>query len=389
MKKTLTTMALVTACILLVITSCQKTPALKALTPNLPPQPYNYTDNTYRMVVTNGGDNTGGILQSDAVTTLGRLLFYDPRLSVNNAISCASCHKQQYAFADNAALSTGYQGAKTQRNTPAIINAVNKSVFFWDGRVGSLELQTLMPVRNHVEMGLEKTNLLPGKLATISYYPDYFQQAFGTPEITTGRISAALASFVRAIVSANSPMDQFNISADAMQGRALFISKFHCATCHRGNNLGGASIFSPYGTTIDSVQTPSQSAQVPNTSNIGLDVSYTDQGEQALTGRANQNGYFVIPSLRNISLTAPYMHDGRFQTLEEVIEHYSTGIQAHPDLDPVLLQSNFDQGFVSTTTGQPVRMNMTATEKRQLIAFLNALTDQTVTTDVRFSDPFK
>lgn len=388
MKKTLTITTLLAAAMLLLVTSCQKTPALKALTPHLPDQPYKYGDTYYQQVANRGGDNTGGLTMDDKIATLGRVLFYDPRLSVNNATSCASCHKQQYAFADNAALSTGYQGGKTLRNTPGIINAVNKSVFFWDGRVGTLELQTLMPVGNHIEMGLEKTGLLPGKLAAISYYPEYFQMAFGSPEITNERISAALACFVRSIASANSAMDQGGMSADAMQGRLLFVSKFHCATCHKGNNLGGATLSSPYLST-DSVLIPSQTAQVPNTSNIGLDVSYTDQGEQALTGRSNQNGYFVIPSLRNIALTAPYMHDGRFKTLDEVIDHYSTGIQAHPNLDPILLQSNFDQGFVSATTGAPVKMNISATEKRQLIAFLNALTDESMTTDVRFSDPFK
>jgi len=127
---------------------------------------------------------------------------------------------------------------------------------------------------------------------------------------------------------------------------------------------------------------------LPNTSNIGLDLVYTDQGTEAITGVKSQNGYFVIPSLRNVALTAPYMHDGRFATLSQVIDHYSTGILPHPDLDPFLYQSNFAVGFVSTTIGTPVKMNISAQEKQQLIAFLNALTDQSIITDPKFSNPY-
>jgi cytochrome c peroxidase len=112
-------------------------------------------------------------------------------------------------------------------------------------------------------------------------------------------------------------------------------------------------------------------------------------GEQGLTGKANQNGYFVIPSLRNVALTAPYMHDGRFKTLDEVLDHYSSGIQSHPNLDPILIQQNFTQRFVTVTSGQPVRMNISDDERRQLKAFLNSLTDNTITTDPKFSNPFK
>jgi cytochrome c peroxidase len=232
--------------VVLFFTACQKQVAFKTLTPNLPAQTYSYKTLSYNRVLQNG-DNSFGDSLSDDGATLGRLLFYDPRLSVNNAISCASCHKQQYAFADNQALSTGFQGQMTIRNTPAIINAANKSVFFWDGRVSSLEAQTLMPVRNHIEMGLEKTDVLVKKLSQVSYYPQYFQNAYGTPEITTDHISKALAQFVRSIASAQSAMDAFTMSDDAWAGQNLFFGKFQCSTCHKGNNFGGASIFNPYG----------------------------------------------------------------------------------------------------------------------------------------------
>ena len=370
----------------LFFTACQKQIALKTLTPNLPAQAYYYKTLPYTRVLQNGDNSFGDSLTDDGAT-LGRLLFYDPRLSINNAISCASCHKQQYAFADNQALSTGFQGQMTIRNTPAIINASNKSVFFWDGRVSSLEAQTLMPVKNHIEMGLEKTVVLVKKLSQVSYYPQYFQNAYGTPEVTTDRISKALAQFVRSIASAQSAMDGFTLTADAQAGENLFFGRLQCGTCHRGNNFGGASMFNPYGS-ADPSNDPS-STQVPNTSNIGLDVTYTDPGEQGLTGKSNQNGYFVIPSLRNIALTAPYMHDGRFKTLDEVSDHYSSGIQSHPNLDPILIQQNFDQHFVTVASGQPAKMNISDDERRQLKAFLNSLTDNTITTDPKFSNPFK
>jgi cytochrome c peroxidase len=376
----------------LIFAGCQKQPALKALTPNLPGQPYEYKTVAYNQVMQNGDNSFGDSLNNDGAT-LGRLLFYDPRLSVNNAVACATCHKQQFAFADNTSLSTGFQGQMTLRNTPAIINASNKSVFFWDGRVSSLEAQTLMPVKNHIEMGLERTDVLVKKLAQVSYYPQYFQNAFGTPDISTDRISKALAQFVRSIASAQSPSDMRALSGDAVVGENLFFGKYQCGTCHTGSNFGGAPLFAPYngggGPGGVFTDTTSHTFQIPNTSNIGLDVTYTDKGEQGLTGRPNQNGYFVIPSLRNVALTAPYMHDGRFKTLDEVIDHYSNGIQAHPNLDPILLQQNFAQRFVTVTTGTPVSMNISDNERRQLKAFLNSLTDNTITNDPKFSSPFK
>ncbi|MCW3126881.1 MAG: Cytochrome-c peroxidase [Bacteroidetes bacterium] len=377
--------------VILLVTSCQHETPLKALTPNPAAQSYNYKTTSYEHVRQMGGDNSADDTLTNGGAILGRLLFYDPRLSINNAVACATCHKQQFAFADNQAFSEGYQGQMTLRNTPAIINAANKSSFFWDGRVTSLENQTLMPVRNHIEMGLERTDVLVKKISQISYYAQYFQNAFGSPEVTSDRISKALAQFVRSIASAESPADAFTLSTDAQLGQSLFFGRLQCGTCHRGNNFGGAPMFDTYfGGGIDiPVNAGGGSDQVPNTSNIGLDVAYTDQGEQALTGRTAQNGYFVIPSLRNVILTAPYMHDGRFKTLDEVIDHYSNGIQPHPNLDPLLLQQNFNQRFVTVASGQPVRMNISADERRELKAFLNSLTDKTIISDPKFANPFK
>ena len=394
MKKiTLTTFAAIIM-LLLVFTSCQKMNSPKPLVPNLS-QSYSYRTNAYFSAISQGGDNTPNSNQiTDAGATLGRMLFYDPRLSVNNTVSCASCHKQQYAFADNLPKSNGVNGNHTIRNTPAIINEMNKSVFFWDGRVSSLETQTGMPIQNHLEMGLEKVEVLTQKLTPVSYYPALFQAAFGTSQITPANISMALAQFVRSIASTQSPNDQRTLTADEQAGRNLFFGKFQCSHCHTGTNIGGAPLpmpqFQPYGGgTIDSGGTTTTLLTVlPNTSNIGLDIAYTDQGTQALTGVQQQNGYFIIPSLRNVALTAPYMHDGRFATLSDVLNHYSDNILPHPDLDPFLYQTNFTQGFVSTGTGQPVKMHMTAQEKQQMIAFLNSLTDATVIADPKFSNPY-
>lgn len=373
----------------LIMSSCQKAPALKTLTPNMSQQ-YTYNTSAYQQS-TRVGDNTPMTNHlTDAGAALGRVLFYDPRLSVNNTVACASCHKQQYAFADNLPQSNGVNNNKTIRNTPAIINAGSKSVFFWDGRTASLETQTGMPIQNHLEMGLEKTDVLAQKLAPLSYYQTLFRNAFGTADVTPERITMALAQFVRSIASSQSSFDRGNLTGDALAGQNLFFGKYQCGHCHNSENLGGAPIMAPYGGgTVDSggIFTVANTVML-NTSNIGLDVVYSDQGTQAITGVKSQNGYFVIPSLRNVAQTAPYMHDGRFKTLSEVIDHYSNGIAAHPNLDPFLYQNNFSQGFVSSSTGSPVKMNISAQEKQQLIAFLNALTDQTILTDPKFSNPF-
>ena len=389
MKKNMITAIATLSVAFVALTSCQHEPALKNPTLNLPYQTPTYKDSKYQAVASNSGDNSPVFNSlTDDGATLGRVLFYDPRLSINNTISCASCHKQQYAFADNTPLSTGFQGQNTIRNTPGIINASNKSVFFWDGRVNSLETQTLMPVKNHIEMGLEKSTVLPQKLATISFYPALFQKAFGSTEITNDKVSMALAQFVRSIASTTTPT-RLSGNPDAIAGENLFFGKYKCGSCHKGANFGGASMFAPYnGGGVDSTQNQTV-ASVPNTSNIGLDINYTDPGVEALTGKTSLNGYFIIPSLRNIALTAPYMHDGRFKTLSDVIDHYSNGIQSHPNLDPLLIAQNFANNTISVRSGAPVKMNISTTEKQQLIAFLNSLTDYSITTDPRFSNPFK
>ncbi len=345
---------------------CQKQPVLKALVPDLPSTPYNYEPCNSSSC--NGNSPVDNRVTNDGAT-LGRLLFYDPRLSLNNTVSCASCHRQENAFADVGQQSTGFEGMVTPRNTPAIINARNKSSFFWDGRTALLEEMVLMPVKNHVEMGLDRLEVMERKIASVSYYPELFKKAFGTEEVTHNKIARALAQFIRAIKSDNSKADNNQLNATEITGRNVF-SKFSCGNCHRGNDFSGDALFIPYHGT----------APKAGSANIGLDLVYSDKGIAAIDGNEASEGAFIIPSLRNLEFTAPYMHDGRYGTLDEVIEHYNSGILPHPALDVVL---------TDTATGFPVIMAMTESEKESLKAFLLALSDRSVTSDVRFSNPFK
>lgn len=299
--------------------------------------------------------------------TLGRVLFYDPKLSINNSVSCAGCHRQEAAFSDPAQFSTGFGGKITPRNSMAIVNSALNNNLFWDSRVPSVSQLVLEPVQNHIEMGMESIETLEKKLTGVSYYPDLFAQAFGDPAVSGERIADALAQFVCSMVSVNSKFDKgihqnfSNFTELEKLGMALFNSeRTQCSGCHSGGNFAAADFpGGEYG-----------EPGVQGTASIGLDLSPADPGLNS--------GKFRIPSLRNVFLTAPYMHDGRFQTLEEVIEHYNAGIQAHPGLDAKLKDER----------GLPRRMNLNALEKKAIIAFLHTLTDQSLTREEKFSDPF-
>lgn len=319
---------------------------------------------------------------------LGRVLFYDKALSINDAVACESCHKQSRAFADDKRFSDGFNLEKTTRNTPPIQNLGNSGflifdgqgnsdfeffgegqALFWDGRTRVLEQMVLEPVSNHIEMGMRSPTDLLARLSQRGYYSKLFKDAYGDDDISLPRISHALASFVRSFQTNGSPFEQemFSFGMQVMtplqrEGFNLFQTKYDCMSCHDINSSHGYS--QPIGQEF---------------ANIGLDQDYDDKGAGALTGNASQNGQFRIPNLRNIALTAPYMHDGRFGTLEEVIGHYNNKIQAHPNLDDRL----------KTVTGEPRIMNISDGEQEALVAFLEALTDRQFTTDPRFSDPFK
>ena len=342
----------------------------------LPASPFNYANQAlpgyYTSQPVSGADNTPADNRvSDWGATLGRVLFYDKSLSNNFTISCSSCHQQAHGFADIIPKSKGLHGGFTDRNSMSLADAryYRNGHFFWDERANTLEDQVLMPIESDVEMGMNIDTAVT-RLKAAPYYPYLFTQAFGDSIITSTRISEALAQFVRSIMSfsskydegraqVNNPNQPFpNFTAQENQGKQIFMSPQQgaCAACH------GTDAFI-----------------APGPKNNGLDADNTaDKGVGGITGRPNEEGKFKVPSLRNIALTAPYMHDGRFATLSEVIDHYSTGVKNNPNLDPPLKLPN----------GGVRNGNFTEAQKQALIAFLNTLTDYNLVSDEKFSDPF-
>jgi cytochrome c peroxidase len=357
--------------ILFILSSCKKdNPAqIETYQPSLPATPYNYSNVILPSAFTSSPMNFFNSISSsnpitDAGATLGRVLFYDRQISRNNKVSCASCHQQEFAFANNTQFSKGLYNELTTRNSMAIINTRFSFRYFWDLRSVTLENQVLEPIKNHVEMDMTLEEVVD-RVKLIGYYPKLFQDAFGTTEVTSQRISYALSQFLHSMVSYQSKYDQGvdNNFADytqlEMDGKDLFFSgSVNCNHCHFTVNFFGNQ--------------PAVN---------GLDATYTDNGLGTLTGDPADDGKFKIPTLRNIEMTAPYTHDGRFATLEEVIEHYNSGIQAHPNLDDRLTV----EGQIG---GTPKQYNMTTYQKQSLVAFLKTLTDHSFLTDVRFSDPF-
>lgn len=339
----------------------------------LPAAPFNYAapalPASFRVQPILGQDNTpANNLTTDAGATLGRVLFYDKRLSTNQTVSCASCHQREHGFSDPRKFSVGFAGGLTGRNSMGLSHArwYQRRSFFWDERAATLEAQVLQPIQNAVEMGMT-LGALTNRLAAEPYYTNLFARAFGTPAVTTDRISRALAQFVRSIVSVRSKYDVgatnnfASFTAQENQGRQIFNGAANCAACHGTDNFvpGGAL------------------------NNNGLEFPYVDLGVGGVTGNPADNGKFKSPSLRNIELTAPYMHDGRFATLEEVVEFYNSGVVNNPNLSPPLRNPPG-----SPNAGQPRRLNLTAAQKAALVAFLKTLTDPNLATDEKYADPF-
>lgn len=301
---------------------------------------------------------------TNAGAKLGRVLFYDKRLSATNTVSCGSCHHQDKAFSDPHAFSRGVQGHTTDRHSMAVFNTRFAFRYFWDLRSNGIENQVLQPIQNPKEMGMDLAELVE-KLKRLDYYPSLFEEAFGSPEINTSRVAIALGMFVQSIASYQSKFDMgyasghSNLSPLELDGMNLFNSgTFGCSNCHGMANF-----------TINQAM------------NNGLDLVYTDTGLEGITGDASDIGKFKIPSLRNIALTAPYMHDGRFATLEQVIEHYNSGVQQHPNLDERLTVDG-------NTGGVPKQNFMSTYDKQALVAFLHTLTDYPMVNDPKWSDPF-
>lgn len=309
--------------------------------------------------------------------TLGRVMFYDTKLSADGTVSCASCHKQELAFSDDKKVSDGINNQVTNRNSLAL-GAVfnfqeyygpNRVPFFWDNSIQTVEEQIPFTFAAKNEMDMSMAQIVD-VMNSNDYYKPLIRAANGTDKITEQAAIRALAEFVNALGSFNSPFDQalsrevpnglgfgvppavtsdFRDFSDAEnRGKRIYMNS--CASCH-GEVMGAPNVMQ---------------------ANNGLEITDGDFGVPGTQGE------FKVPSLRNLSLTYPYMHDGRFATIEEVIEHYSTGLKNPQNIHPELQED-----------GQPKKFNFTDDQKSDLLAFLKTLDDEEILTDVRFSDPFK
>ena len=320
-------------------------------------------------------DNTPpGDQVMDKIATLGRVLFYDKNLSVNGTVSCASCHQQATGFSDPNRFSVGFSGvAFTTAHSMRLTNIryFRPGSAFWDRRAASVEDQASQPIQNSVEMGFDAAHggltALFTKLSSVAYYPALFSFAFGDSAITELRVQRALAQFQRSMVSTNSRWDTGyastfsatlpdrglslalpNLTAEENQGRALFMA---------GPNAGGAG--------CAACHVPPTFALAANSRSNGLD--------------AGETTVFKSPSLKNVAQSRFFMHDGRFSTLAQVVEHYNSGAQAGPALDNRLTGAG----------GAPRLLNLTNVEKAALLAFLNTLNDPVLAVDEKFSNPFR
>ncbi|MDQ3016683.1 MAG: c-type cytochrome [Bacteroidota bacterium] len=313
--------------------------------------------------------------QANAMATLGRVLFYDTQLSVDNTVSCGSCHQQALAFSDNIDFSHGVNGNITTRNSLALGVFQSFATYsedpgtqlFWDGRVNTLSEQMQQSLENPNEMGMPLEDLIP-KLNNLDYYQILTRKAFGVDKMESWMPFLAMETFINSLTSNDAKIDRpifaanasdptetwQNFTAAENQGKNIFIN--NCNTCHSAGIFEG---------TVDFASN-------------GLDLIYLDDGVGKISNRDEDNGVFKVPSLRNIELTAPYMHDGRFGTLNEVVNFYSDGIQGHSNLHPAL----------QNESGDPKRLNFSEVEKSALIAFLLTMTDEKILTEAKWSDPF-
>ncbi len=292
---------------------------------------------------------------SEAGFELGRKLFYDPVLSANNTISCSSCHLQTAAFTHrDHSVSHGIFDRLGTRNSPPIMNLAWSTGFMWDGGIFDLDLQPVAPITNHVEMDDSLVNVL-NRLQQSAQYPALFKKAFGSAEVTSANFLKALSQFMVMCVSSNAKYDsvmrhQASFTATENEGYLLYRQK--CGACH------------------------AEPLFTDNTfKNNGIGVSMVnDVGRYAVTLNEADKYKFKVPSLRNLAYTPPYMHDGRFFTLDAVLDHYNSEVQKTPNLDPLLQQNN------------RLGIAITAAEKVKILAFLQTLNDRIFVTDKRFSE---
>jgi cytochrome c peroxidase len=349
-------------CFIILITACKKD------TEPISPSPSPFT-------LKHEGLPTPSIAADNPFTKegieLGRRLFYEKLLSKDATMSCASCHAQANAFADTTQFSIGVEGLPGKRQAMAVFNmAWNENEFFWDGRAHLLRDQALLPIQDPLEMNETLENVI-AKLHQQDDYVQRFKKAFDNGQISELNISLALEQFMNTIVSNKSKYDKFlanevQLSPSEERGRQLFFAPFdpnnqassgaNCANCHGGPNFENDSYM-----------------------NNGLDAeeNITDLGRKEVLNTPFTKGTFKVPSLRNIELTFPYMHDGRFKTLEEVIDHYDHGVEFSSTLNATLASIQNNNGLM-----------LRPQDKVDLIAFLKTLTDYELINNADYSDPF-
>jgi len=301
----------------------------------------------YKLKIPFGLEETAVVIPADNPLTnekveLGRLLVFDKRLSQDNTIACMSCHLAKFAFTDGKPVATGIRGQKGGRSAPASFNRVFSSAQFWDGRAATLEDQSVGPFTNPIEHGFANYDVMRAKMMKIAGYRKLFKQAFGEGDITIDNVGRAIASFQRTVLSGNSPADRFDqgqeagaISEEAQHGLILFREKARCTKCHSGFNFTDEKF---------------------HNLGLGWDDNKVDLGRYMVTKNAEDIGAFKTPTLREIARSAPYTHDGRFKTLEEVVNFYNQGGVKNPHQDPLIIP-----------------LDLTDQEKHDLVQFLHTL----------------
>ena len=301
---------------------------------------------------------------------LGRMLFYEKMLSRDGSQACADCHRQPDGFSDSTRFSIGVEGLPGLRQAMPVFNmAWHSNAFFWDGRAPLLRDQALKPIQDPLEMNETLPNVV-AKLSGSAMYRDQFIRAFGSDEITPEKMALAMEQFMLSIVSYNSKYDRYlagteQLTDSELRGLELFQTEYNpffpdfsgadCAHCHGGANF--------------------ENDQYMN-NGLDTDAGITDIGQEKVTGQPEDRAKFKVPSLRNVAVTGPYMHDGRFQTLEEVIDHYNSGIQTSSTADPTVLNTKDTGLFLDDQ------------DKQDLINFLKTLTDDTFLNEARYKSPF-
>lgn len=300
---------------------------------------------------------------------LGRYLFYDKALSADSSVACASCHQQKFSFSDNRQFSLGVKGRKGHRNSMHLVNLVSDRRFFWDGRADSLEAQVLMPIQDNLEMDLP----LPELIARLSKHPVYaalFERAYNTKVIIKELLADALAQFVKSIISYSSPDDYMRavdvgrlklheLPSEMKKYWPIYqknIRILNCGPCHTISAASGQNMFE----------------------DAGLEAEPKDLGYFAVTGDEKDKGKFKVPSTRNLAVTAPYMHDGRFSSLEVVIDHYRKGMIRKANISPLYLDKD---KRIKTET-------LTEEQVAVMLEGFPMYTDNKVLTDPKYSDPF-